>query len=130
MADSSTALLDKPTYSTDGTTMTQSFNTKDSRSVTFQLLIDTLSGSAGQTLDVSIEQSDQSDFADAYRITTLHSFTQVLGNSTSSSLIQQTYNNAQNTLNRYVRAKVVIAGTGAAAFTQKVTLLMLKDTKS
>lgn len=130
MADSSTAILDKPTYSADGTTTTQSFNTRNSRNVTFQLLIDTLSGASGNTLDVSIEQSDQSDFADSYRITTLHSFTQVLGNSTSASLIQQTFNSTQNTLNRYVRAKVIIGGTGASAFTQKVTLLMLNDTKN
>lgn len=129
MADSRTALLDKPTYSADGTTTTGSFNTRNSRNVRFLLLIDTLSGGSGNTLDVSIEESDQSDFADAYRITTVHSFTQVLGNSTGA-LLAQNVNTTQKTLNRYIRAKVTIGGTGASAFTQKVTLLMLNDTKS
>lgn len=129
MADSRQALLDKPTYSADGTTTTQSFNTRNSRNVRFLLLIDTLSGAGSNTLDIDIEESDQSDFADAYRITTLHSFTQVLGNSTGS-LLAQDVNPTEKTLNRYVRAKVTIGGTGASAFTQKVTLLMLLDTKS
>lgn len=87
--------------------------------------VQALSGSASDTLDVTIEESDESDFATSSRIRTLHTFTQVLGNSTGS-LLYQVNNPSDNTINRFIRAKVVIGNT-AATFSQKVTVIFLFD---
>lgn len=85
-----------------------------------------MSGGVGDTLDVIIQESDESDFATAKRIRTIGTFTQVLGNSSSAALLSQTINPTANTVNRFLRAKLTIATT-AATFSQKVTTILLSN---
>lgn len=90
------------------------------------MYVQSLSGAGTDTLDVVIQESDEEDFATASRIRTLGSFTPVLGNSTSSVLLSQSINTTVNTTNRFLRAKLTIAGT-ASVFSQKVTVILLAD---
>lgn len=91
-------------------------------------LDDLSGGTVGHTCDITIEESDQSQFTDSYRVSTIATFTQVLGNSTSASLVNQRIEFTDNTTDRYVRAKRVI-GTGFSSFSGKITCKMLAEEK-
>lgn len=130
MADAVKLFFDKDTISATGTDYSQVFNTKDlvGSSLVFKLQVDTLSGSGSDTCDITIEESDQSQFSDSYRISTITTFTQVLGNSSAANIVNQRAEFTDNTTDRYIRAKRVIANT-AATFSQKITVKLLAEEK-
>jgi hypothetical protein len=136
MADKLDYMLNGINPSSTGTFYSEAFPTNKLRDLSVLLLIPTTAGSGSDTLDISIEESDQRDFTDAERIrtvlltapggTTASQFTQVVGGTSSpNSTLQQKFNLKDNTYNRFVRVKYVIAGT-ATNFTD-ITLIMTSN---
>ncbi len=80
-------------------------------------ILDSAIGSAGDTLDVTIEHSDAS--GSGYSAVTGGAFTQV----TSAANSQQKLALNADALKKYVRAVGTIAGNGSESFTFSVTAL-------
>lgn len=93
--------------------------------------MNTLSGNSGHSCNITIEESDDSSFAEAYRIKTIATFTEVLGDSSTEALVNQRIVFAGNTTDRFIRAKRVIAGASnpEASFTGKITCKLLAEEK-
>lgn len=140
MADKSIALLNGINPSAAGTFYSTSESTKDLRDFSVMLLMPTTTGAGTDTLNISIEESDQQDFADAERIravtlteastagTVQAAFNQVVGGTASPhATLQQKFNLNDKNINRWVRVKYVIANT-ATSFTD-ITVLLLANRK-
>ena len=102
----------------------------------------TTGGSGSDTLDITIQQSDQRDFTDAERIKEVRlrkqdasgtivaggTLDQVVGGTSSpDATLQQGLDIAENNVNKFLRASYTIAGT-ATSFTD-ITLLLLANKK-
>lgn len=132
MADNVTRSFDKPTLTGEGTSTSTVINTRFKSNFRFVLDVSTLSGgNTGQTLSVEIQESPDSDFSNAELINTLHTFTQVLGNSSGSEILHQEYEQDKTTFNRYIRAQFTTAGASAATtFSEKITLQTLSENRT
>lgn len=131
MSDVHDFLIDGDTYTTDGPHYSAAFSTADlnSKSISFYLFVSTLSGGGTDTMDILIEESDDQEFATAHKIRTVGSFTQVLGNSSSAAIMQQKMNPTDNSLNRWVRAKITFGSGDASVFSTKFSVYMTADEK-
>ncbi len=126
MADRSIKFFDKDTISASPKNSSRQ-PTRALQGLTFVMSVDTLSGASGDTLDVKIEESDEELFTNTERIRTVASFTQVLGNSSSESLLKQRVDLPTKNIDTWVRA--VIETNNVATFTGKVIVGMLGDNK-
>ena len=140
MADQSLALLNGVNPTLPGTFYSTAQSTKDFRDFAVMLLMPTTTGAGTDTLDVSIEESDQQDFADQERIravtlteasvtgTVKDAFNQVIGGTSSpDATLQQKFNLDDKNINRWIRVKYVIANT-ATSFTD-ISVLLLANKK-
>lgn len=139
MADTSEALINGVNPTATGTFTSTVLPTRDKRDFALFLLMPSTAGSGADTLDITIQESDQRDFADPERIRTVEmrnpnsgatvtAFTQVTGGVTSpNALLQQKLELPATNYNRFIRAQYVIAGT-ATNFTD-ITLLLVSNTK-
>lgn len=116
--------------------------TTDLRDFSIMLLMPTTTGSASDTLNITLEESDQREFTDAERIRAVRivdtngvatvsadgTLTEVLGGTTSpDATLQQKFNLSDNNVNKFLRAKYTIVGT-ATSFTD-ISLILLANKK-
>lgn len=136
MADKVTPILNGINPTVAGTAYSNVYATDSERDFTVMCLLPTTTGAGTDTLIISIEESDQQDFADPERIraclltapdgTTASAFTTIVGGTSSPDpTLQQKWNLKDTNYNRYLRVKYVIANT-ATSFTD-VTVLMLAN---
>lgn len=118
MADNFTKLQDSATYTAAGTFYTTGTNTGDMRDLVFTLMSQAPGGVGGDTLDVTIQESDESDFANSWRIRDVLSFTQIIGTHTTDAQLKHAEDSPKKNVNRWIRAKIVIAGD-ATKYSQK-----------
>ena len=138
MSDINYAILNGVNPSATGTFTGTAYSTEDLRDLSVMLLMPSTTGVSGDTLDISIEESDQRDFADSERIRTVDllpisgsavsQFTQVVGGTSSPNvLLQQKFDLGFKNGNTFVRVKYTIAGT-PTSFTD-ITVLLLANRK-
>lgn len=133
MADTNIPFLNNVDPTTTGTFNSSVVATKDLRDLSLFLVAPTTTGSAADTVDLILQESDQRDFTDAHRIRTVTltkpdgtvatAFDQLLGGVTSpNAILQQKFNLKDNNVNSFLRVQYTVAGT-ATSFTDLTVLL-------
>jgi hypothetical protein len=138
MADFLTPLLNGVSPTVVGTAYSAPFNTEDFRDFAFVLRMPTTTGTGSDTLDIYIECSSDTAFADKdTRVLTLTSptgtqgtkFTQVVGGTTlpsdtaTATPLRQFWNVKDENIDRFIRVRYVIAGTATSFTGIRVDLL-------
>jgi len=144
MSDVTEFFLNGVTPVSTGTLYSAILPTKDRRDFAVVLRMPTTTGTGADTLDMYIEESDESDFSNAYRIKTIDltnpntaavsgSFTQVVGATTlpaatnTSTTLRQKWLLKDTNYERYLRIRYVV-GTTAASFTN-INVMLLSNRK-
>jgi hypothetical protein len=140
MSDINYALLNGVSPASTGTFYGTAYSTEDLRDLSVMLLMPTTAGSGSDTLNVSIQESDQRDFTDPERIRTVDlipiagigsavtQFTQVVGGTSSpAATLQQKFDLGFKNVNTFIRVKYIVAGT--ATNLTDITVLLLANRK-
>jgi hypothetical protein len=141
MADVVTQLLNGVSPSATGTFYSSAFDTKDYRNFATVLRMPSTGNTGAGSVVIYIEASDESSFANAFRIrtvtltsptgtqgtvfTTVANNTTLPGDTNTGTTLRQHWNLNDKNVDRYIRVRYVVTGT-ATDYTN-ITISLLAD---